>query len=634
MPINLRYGQQAVARGFITSPRLEQILAKQRHLKEQGKTVSIRMILEKAKLLDPAQLQQIDRDLNIKVVKKNTAKLQRPGIPAAPATSARDFAGEAPPQFDGMDGGDADATLFSPPPPDMQQRVAAEREAAKSQQHAAQDSEVQGFLNQDSASPFGNDPFAGDAFAGEMEPMEMEPMGMEPMEMGADPFAQSDASPMQAEPEMAPMTDDPFGSEMQPMGMDADPFGAAEPIDATAQYPILGDEPEALERLGSSPKLASLAVEFDGFNTGEDEELPMVEAGFDQQAYTTPMPVPISDLGGPELAPAADGFDAMDEDLPGAINADLMSPEQLESSPAKEPAPQADMNATMFSPPPPGTPGISSPREKTGAMENTMFSPPPPGFKDAVLAAAEPEGDNWGEDHPVEPAFDNAAGAEETVFSPPPASAPAPQSSGRHGTDDFGDIDIPSAGAPIGDVPTAPAAGDPVHPIRQGVQTSSARQDKQRPPSSAQVQIPTDEEVLDELPSEEPVMRKPKLPGGKGLPSDKGLPSKKTGSSSKTLETVPSAEVDGDEPKKKGKGKLLLMLLLLIVIAALVLPILMPGKVPAVDNFRNGAGKPVYDYIQSIYDSINGKKKSQPEEDNVIIPAGNEPAGNQSGNEE
>lgn len=643
MPINLRYGQQAVARGFVSSQRLEQVLAKQRQLKAQGKTVSVRMILEKAKLLDAGQLQQIDRDLNIKVVKKKTGKLQRPSVPAAPPapTGAQDFAGEAPPQFDGMDGAAADATLFSPPPPDMQQRVSAEREAAKAQQRAAQEAEVQGFLNEDSASPFGGDPFGGDAFSGDQAPapMQPEPMGAEMQPMAEDPFA-AEMQPMQAEDpfaaeppmqpmaaEMQPMTDDPFGAEMQPMGMDAEPFGAAESIDSTAQYPMPDAAPAELDRLDSSPKLASLAAEFDGFNTGEDEELPTVEAGFDQmQPQTLPMAEPMP-IGGPELAPADGGFDSMSEDLPTSGNTDFMSPEQLEAIPSKQPQPAANMDATMFSPPPPG---MGSPREKTGAMEKTMFSPPPPGFKDAAQAAAvpEPAGDDWGEDHPAVAAFEDAEDMNATVFSPPPPGVQG-GTGVRQGADDFGDIDIPAAGAPVGDVPTAPAAGDPVHPIRRGVSTSSANQDKQRPPTSVQVQIPADEEIVsDELPESEPVMGKPKLPSGKGLPgkglpSGKGLPGKKSGLPSKPMAAVPAGDdevLEGEETKKKSKkGLLVMMLLLLLVLAALVIPIALPGKVSVIDDFRNGTGKPLYDKVQKIYDKYTGKAAPKVDEQLPII---------------
>ncbi|MDC1141919.1 hypothetical protein OAU50_02405 [Planctomycetota bacterium] len=640
MPINLRYGQQAVARGFVSSQRLEQVLAKQRQLKDQGKNVSVRMILEKAKLLDADQLQQIDRDLNIKVVKKKTAKLQRPGVPPAPAPApspmgAQNFAGEAPPQFGGMDGGaDADATLFSPPPPDMQQRVSAERDAAKAQQRADQEAELQGFLNEDASSPFGEDPFGGGAFGAEQSPAPMQPAAndpfgaeMQPMGMAEDPFG-AEAQPM------APMADDPFGAEMQPMGMDADPFGAAEPIDSTAQYPIPQDAPAELDRLDSSPKLASLAAEFNGFSTGEDEELPMVEAGFDQPMAPAPQVQPFA---GPDLAPAGGGFDAMGEDLPQAPSDDFMSPDQMEAAPAQAPA--ADLNATMFSPPPPGMMG--SPREKTGAMEKTMFSPPPPGFKEAAQAAAAPEpaGDDWGEEPPAVAAIEGAD-MDATLFSPPPPGVQG-GSSGRQGVDDFGDVDIPAAGAPVGDVPTAPAAGDPVHPIRQGVSTSSAHQNKQRPttssqqvrpPSSSQhVALPDDDEVLDELPSEEPVMGRPKLPGGKGLPGKglpggKGLPSKKSSGSSAPIADV-AGDVEGEEePKKKGKKLMLvLMLLLLLVLAALIIPIAKPGLIPPLDDFRNGQGKTIYDKVQGIYDNYASGSKASPQ---GAEPASNAPAVN------
>ena len=160
MPINLRYGQQAVARGFLNAQRLQQVLAKQRQLAEQGKKVSVRMILEKAKLLDRDQLSQIDRDLNIKVVKKHTTRVQKPGVqqPAQPM-GAQNFAGEQVPQFSGMQGADPDATVFSPPPPDMQEKVRAERERAKEEARRKQEAEAANFFGDDNASPFGGDPF-------------------------------------------------------------------------------------------------------------------------------------------------------------------------------------------------------------------------------------------------------------------------------------------------------------------------------------------------------------------------------------------------------------------------------------------------------------------------------------------
>src|SRR5690606_1503996 len=102
----------------------------------------------------------IDRDLNIKVVKKKTGRHSPPAAakPKAP-TGAQNFQGDVP-EFGGPD---VDVTLFSPPPADMQDRIRQEREKAKADSRQRKDEEAGAFFGSDDASPFGGDPFADDA---------------------------------------------------------------------------------------------------------------------------------------------------------------------------------------------------------------------------------------------------------------------------------------------------------------------------------------------------------------------------------------------------------------------------------------------------------------------------------------
>ncbi|MBZ0136320.1 MAG: hypothetical protein K8I27_08105 [Planctomycetes bacterium] len=628
MPINLRYGQQAVARGFLNKQRLDQILAKQRQLADQGKKVSVRMILEKAKLLNKEQLSQIDRDLNIKVVKKHTGRIQKPGVRPAGPTGAQNFAGEAVPQFSGMQGADPDATVFSPPPADMQDKIRAERERTKGEQRRKQEQEASAFFGDDGGSPFGGDPFGGEmapepaGFGDEMSP---EPMG----EMQPEPFDGGYA-------EMQPMGGDPFGGDdlsPQPAGFDDD--GG------------FGNEPVELDRMDSSPKLASLGAEYDGFANPEDEELPTIGAGFDDDRGFDAQPAqqwgnqaPQYDSG-PALAPSGgDDFDSFGNDI--------RSPEELESAPARGGTKPigADMDVTMFSPPPPG---VGGPRQKTGAMDRTVFSPRPPEFggrpQSPQPMEAEPAGDDWGDEPAMEPAgFDDDFGADAaapnmdaTLFSPPPTQMPPARKAtgpvsqrGRQGDDDFGDVEFPQSGQRIDDVPTAPASmEDEIHPLRRGVGTSSAgvkrTSRKQRGfdedvadelPSDAGVDVPDD--VPDEMPEE----GVPPVGKGKGK-----LPGKAPLAAKSAKRELPQKEVPStDKPEKKGAGKRVLLiftLLLLVFVAVLVLPIVLEEQVPEVGQLRHHEqAEPIYDYVDfEIMDRIREWTGQPTKRPKVVPPA-------------
>ena len=85
MPTNKKYGDMAIQLGLLAPERLNQVFEKQAELAAQGKTVSVRLILEKSKLLTPAQLQRVDKALGITVVKK-TNKLPD-GTPRPPTTA-------------------------------------------------------------------------------------------------------------------------------------------------------------------------------------------------------------------------------------------------------------------------------------------------------------------------------------------------------------------------------------------------------------------------------------------------------------------------------------------------------------------------------------------------------------------
>lgn len=585
MPINLKYGQQAVARGFITPQRLQQVLAKQRQLGQQGKKVSVRMILEKAKLLSGDQLAQIDSDLNIKVVKKKTGQIpkQQPPHSAPAATGAQDFSGGAVPQFSGMSGADPDATVFSPPPPDMQDRIREEREKAKDEARQRQEAEASAFFDDNDDSPFGADPFADQA----MSPQAMEPQSMDPQPM--------DGGALQPEPFDQP--------EMQPMDAGFD------------------DGAPSLERMDSSPKLESLAAEYDGFANPEDEALPTLDAGFNDfggghdPAPAGPPPVQ------PDLAPAGggDGFNDFGNDI--------RSPEEMEAGPA--PAPAAGPEPVN---------NWGDPGPKTASMDKTMFSPPPPGYGAGAEPQPEPEGDNWGEEAAAPVGMDDGGGdMDATVFSPPPpgygGNEPAP--AGPQATDDFAGVEVPQ-GKLEDDQPTAPATGDDdVHPMRKTRTSKPVVQ-------STRMEDDFGADVIDEaLPEDEPAMADEgtgpgtgKLPGGPGK-----MPARKPLSSGKSLpkKEVSSEPVKADDEVKKKKKKsrlaLWLVFLILIVLAVLILPVALKEQVPQLEPVRNNEyAKPIYDYVEKIYNeaqyATGMKERPKPPDGQVIIPAGNAPADN------
>lgn len=636
MPINLRYGQQAVARGYLSKQRLDQILAKQKQLAAQGKKVSVRMILEKANLLTPQQLQEIDRDLNIKVVKKHTSKVQKPGVPSSGGRAgAQNFAGEAVPQFSGMSGADPDATVFSPPPPDMQAKVRQERERAKQEAKRKQEQEAAAFFD-DGASPFGGDPFGGggdmapEPFGGDMQP---EPFGGE---MQPEPFG----GEMQPEP-FGEMQPEPFGGgSLEPAG-----FGDESPFGEDPYGGGFGNEPQELSRMDSSPKLASLGAEFDGLASPDDEQLPTI-GGFDDDSmggfqqppargFQAAPPQPA--YGGPSLAPAGDDFNDFGNDI--------RSPEELDAAPTGSTRPLgggADMDATMFSPPPPGI--GASPRQKTGAMDRTVFSPRPPELGGRLPAEPQPAGDDWGEapgmeaepfgaepepfgmeaepepepfgaeaesfaDEPFAEA-PAGGGLDATLFSPPPPKMPqgrrdTGKQRGRQGADDFGDVELPK-GKVIDDVPTAPAAMEEVHPLRRGVGTTSGSASVKRPTEPPRYEEEVAEElpeeagvdVPDEVPEELPEEAAPPVGKGKGK-----LPGKAPAMAGASKRELPKKEVPAAEPEKekKGGGKRVLLIftiLLLIFVAVLTLPIVLYDQVPQVRALRDHPqAKTYYDYV-------------------------------------
>jgi len=637
MPINLKYGQQAVARGFLSAPRLQQVLTKQRQLAEQGKKVSLRMILEKSKLLSSDQLATIDRDLNIKVVKKQTGKINRPAPAPRGSVGAQNFAGEEVPQFSGMTGADPDATVFEPPPPDMQQRIKAEREKAKQANRAKQEAEAASFFQQNDASPFGGDPFGGDAMAPEPFGNEMQP----------EPFGNE----MQPEPFGNEMQPEPFG-EMQPQGYGGGDLQPA-PMDNFGGDGGFGADPFAnegepeLERMDSSPKLDSIAAEYNGFASPDDEELPTLNSGFDNDGFAPPQPAargpaPRQPSYAPppqpmhaDLAPAGGDFDSFGNDI--------MSPDDMEagaigsSAGTKPLGSGADMDRTMFSPPPPSMP---SPRQKTGAMDRTVFSPRPPEFGgQQPMAEPEPAGDDWGEaDAPAAASFDEepaqaGANMDATMFSPPPADMPSrsgpKKPAGRQkGDDDFGNIDLPT-GKRMDDIPTSPSKGDDVHPLRRAGSTGQHKRPSgtQKKPSAP---VPQDDFVSDDLPAEEPAHvpdipddvpgedepvqrgKSNKLPGKsvKGSPAEGGTgPVDKKGKlpKKKVPEQVAAETVEGEEkPKKKSSRVMLIFVfLLLIVLAVLVLPVVLYEHVEQVRPLRDHQeAKQYYDYVEKVINDI------------------------------
>jgi hypothetical protein len=543
MPINLRYGQRAVELGFINQQRLQQVLTKQRQLAEQGKKVSVRMILEKSKLLTPDQIAAIDDDLNIKVVTKRTG-----GVSSAPKA---DPPKAAPPPS--MQAG----TMYSPPPPDMQERIRAERERAKQEAQSKQESQA-GFLDRDDEG-LADDPFAEDQGA-ELAP---EPIGDDHA-----PHAGPASLDAELSPEPDAMSDD---LSPEPMG-----FGSDEP------------EPAAPPRqTGSAPVLSSLGGDM---GMGDDEDLPSVSP-FDEEEQHPPAwgePEPPKPEWGPpqqELSPSRGAPDFGDDDI--------RSPEELEAGA-----------------------GASGTRPLGGSLDKTMFSPPPPGMKEAAQAArrktsgpppqAAPEPDNWGEEalDDDSPFADEARTPEDQMDATRLGGMAPPAGQGRHSTDDFAGAEFPDdPGRKPDDVPTAQATGDEVHPLRRGVGTSSSTVSKRPARRTDRIAHEEPEDAFEALQS-----KKDKQVSGRDPADDKKTskplkrqPHKKSSSKKK----AGKGGKGGKDGEKKGTSRrvlLLFVILLLIVVAILVLPVALFNHVPWVEQWRDHPTySPVFDHVEDIY---------------------------------
>ncbi|RIK62471.1 MAG: hypothetical protein DCC64_10340 [Planctomycetota bacterium] len=590
--LNLKYGQQAVSRGFITPQRLQQVLAKQRQLADQGKKVSVRMILEKSKLLTPDQLDQLDRDLNIKVVKKKTSTIQKAAVQqrqqARPvqSISAENFMGdEALPDVSGTRDANPDATIYSPPPPDMQERIRQEREKAKA------------------AVRQKNDAIAG--------------------------AAPRQAPPARPQPAPARKPEPQFAEPMMEPEMEPEPFADAAP---------------ELERMDSSPKLESLAAEYQGIQAPEAEALPTLEAGGFDQFGEAP-----AQQGFGEIAPQAEGFDQGGHMFSGtaALGAE---PEpganwgEEPAAPTFDDGGAAPLDATMYSPPPPqyqpaepevqpqaegfdsfgedaapAAPGFGD-EPQGGDLGATLYSPPPAGFSPGRAApemAPEPE---------AEPAMAEPFAESEEPFAqaPEPEAAPEPVAPpaaparkvppGKKIAEDFAEAGGPPA-RELDDVPTVKPKGEPVHPLRRGVSSEINALEAARPakgttskrqaPVSAKAPAPAaaPEPALD-LPADEEPAAPVKPAKGKAPEAAKSAKA----APAKAAPAAPAAE----EPRKKSKSRTLLvfMLLLLIVVAALVVPVIPEAQnaVPQLRELRNHErGQVLYDKVEQWANWLRGQ---------------------------
>lgn len=641
--LNLKYGQQAVSRGYITPQRLQQVLAKQRQLSDQGKKVSVRMILEKSKLLTPDQLDQVDRDLNIKVVKKKTSTInkaalqQRQPQKAVQSVSADNFMGdEALPDVSGSQGANPDATIYSPPPPDMQERIRQEREKAKAAVRQKQDAQT----GRPAAQP------------------------------------QRPAAPQRPQPQPA------FAEPMMEPEMEPEPFGEAAP---------------ELERMDSSPKLESLPAEYQGIASPEDEALPTLDGGgFDQMGEQP------QQGGFDNLAPAEQGFDQFGEQGGMSGTAALgAEPEQgawgeeASAAPSFDDGGAAPMDATMYSPPPPQYQPQAEPEApemqpqgfdnfgedeapaapafgdvgEPAAMDATLYSPPPSSLPSAEPEAmpepeAEPEmaepafGEEspaFGEPEPVAPA---APAPKAPAKSEPPAVSGRKLPPGKKLVDDFADAEgekSPKQPAGLDDVPTVKPRGEPVHPLRRGVsseinaldskQPTSKRIEAGRPepvkaeapkPGSGKLPkkaepapAPAEEESID-LPGEEP---EPEAAPAKPSKAESKKPEPAKKSAAMKPAPQPAAE---EPPKKKSKARTLLIfvLLLLIVVAVLVVPVVPEAQqaVPQLKQLRNNPNaKMLYDNVEKWANKVREMAGLPPWGEQVKPPIVNNPEGGQSG---
>jgi hypothetical protein len=340
------------------------------------------------------------------------------------------------------------------------------------------------------------------------------------------------------------------------------------------------------------------------FDSDEGPEQPAWEEGKRARAPAYPGPPSAS------LKPAADDF--------GDFGNDIRSPEELEASPSGS----GSRDDTLFSPPP------ASPRQKTGAMDRTMFSPPPPGFRPGDRQAPEPEpepeSEPWGEPElDADAGFGDEGSLDATVFSPPPADmddrvreatreSKRPSARGRQGADDFADIDLPT-GKRMDDVPTSPAEGDSVHPLRRGVGTSSSGIPRRT--TSRKIAVPDDFGLDDPV---ETSLPQSDIEEGPPIRGPGKLPPKAPTSALKDKKSKPEPQPKGrkaDSKKKKDKGEkkktssrvmLLFLLLLVVVLALLITPVAYPNhEVDALHTLRNHEyTKPTYDKVDEIYNEI------------------------------
>ncbi|MCC6151935.1 MAG: hypothetical protein IT461_16925 [Planctomycetes bacterium] len=608
--LNLKYGQQAVSRGYVTPQRLQQVLAKQRQLADQGKKVSVRMILEKSKLLTPDQLDQLDRDLNIKVVKKKTSTInkaalqQRQPQKAVQSVSADNFMGdEALPDVSGTKDANPDATIYSPPPPDMQERIRQEREKAKAAVRQKQDAQ-----------------------AGRPAP--------------AQP--QRPAAPQRPQPQPA------FAEPMMEPEMEPEPFGEAAP---------------ELERMDSSPKLESLPAEYHGIAAPEDEALPTLDGGGFDQIGEQPQ-----QGGFDNLAPAEQGFDQFGEQG-GMSGTAALGAEPEQGNWGEEPqAPSFDdggaapMDATMYSPPPPQYQPQAEPEApemqpqgfdnfgeddapaapafgdvgEPASMDATLYSPPP-----SAMPQAEPEAMPEPEVEPemAEPSFgeESPAFGEPEPVAPPEPVKPAVSGRklppGKKLVDDFAGTEsdnAPKQPAGLDDVPTVKPRGEPVHPLRRGVsseinaldskQPTSKRVEAGRPepvkadaPKPGSGKLPKkaaepEQDLSVDLPEEapEPAMVAPtKPPRGEAKKAEQpSKPESKKPKSAPAAAPQPAAADDDGAKKKKGKLRMLLtfVFMLFLVAAILILPVVpqMQSQYPFLGQMRrNEHTRQLYDYVEN-----------------------------------
>jgi hypothetical protein len=588
MPINLKYGQLAVTRGFLTPQRLQQVLSKQRQLADQGKKVSVRMILEKSKLLTVAQLEQLDRELNIKVVKKKTTKIVKGDMAGrGKAVTAATFGGdEELPDVSGSQGADPDATVYSPPPPDMQQRIKEEREKAKAAVRAKQEQEARSAGAPPSRQP-ARPQTAPPAFAEPemMEPMmEADPFGQEPvqelerMDSGRMPTLSAEqdgfASP---EAELAPSLDaEPMGDSpfAEPMGMDAP---GLMPQDS-------GRQAQAFEEAGLAPEPEAMPeVEPQADAWGEEQP---VNESFGSQDFAAPQ----RDINATVFSPRPTFAQAEPEPEAPALSADAGFDAFGDSESAPAPMSMGDDNsgdlgATLYSPPPPSMPGRS--RTPSGPVP----APEAPQEADEPMAAP------------------TAALSGPGRKGMPGMPAPAPKGPV---IEDFANAPVKKRAPELDDVPTVKPREEK-HPLRRGVTGETAAapsqpakgktapqtaddfvnaKPKKREPEPVEVDLPDDD-----LPAEPVAQPKPQAPARKsGRMPEARKPEPAAKAAKPEVSNTPTG---GDEPKKGTRRVFLWFgLFFMLIVALVVIPSTpeLQERVPQVKFMRDHPNlKPIYD---------------------------------------